>query len=253
MSRTTRIPTSDDPTLIITEETGPMEGYRVKHPSFGHIVLHRWSGNTKNTLFQTNVETFSGVSLEIKTAELIRTGSSEYVHGKDIIVRIDLSPAQFADLLTNMNAEGTPCTIRANAAATPVCPGPVPELETAPKRIEADFEQAIQDLEFIDAKTGLQIREAIAKLPAKHQTAITEAIQSISSAVKSHIPYLRRRWEESLQKQLSQAKLEFASWTQGVVQKLGISKMAAEQAPRLGHSFDTLGMTVEGKADDEKS
>jgi hypothetical protein len=238
----TPIPTSTDPNLIITEQGAPMGGYRMKHPTFGKITLSRWSGSSKDHLFMSNVETYSGISIEISLAELVHTNGSDHIFGNDPIIRVDLSPAQFADLLTNMNAEGTPCTIRANRAATPVCPGSVPEMETAPKKIEAEFDQAISDLEFIDEKTGLQIREAISKLPAKHQTAITEAIQNITSAVKSQLPYIRRRWEDSLQKQLIQAKQEIAAYTDGMLKRAGITGVLAERAPQLQDTFKTLEM-----------
>lgn len=252
----TPIPESNDPHLKITPENGPMEGYRMEHPCFGHVQFNRWSGNTKDRLFMSNVESYSGMSIEINHAELVRHLGDDHIFTKSHIIRIDLTPAQFADLLTNMNSGGTPCTIRYNAAE-PVelrSVPPMPQLETAMNKVEAEFDQALQDLEFIDQETALSIRESISKLPAKHQTAVVEAINGISAKVKSHLVFIRKQWEASAQKTVTQLKHEVSNYTLHMLKSAGVQAINDARVPTLPDDFgqrQTLGLK-DVSSDDKK-
>lgn len=235
----TPIPESNDPHLKVTATTGPMEGYRMEHPCFGHVQINRWHGNAKDHLFMSNVESFSGMSIEINHAELQRHLGEDHIFTKSHIIRIDLTPAQFADLLTNMNSGGVPCTIRYNAAE-PVelrsVPS-MPQIETAMNKVEAEFDQALQDLEFIDQETALSIRDAISKLPAKHQTAVVEAINGISAKVKSHLVFIRKQWEASAQKTVTQLKHEVSNYTLHMLKSAGVMNLNDARVPTLPENF----------------
>lgn len=221
----------EDPNLII-EETRPGER-RIKHPSFGQIRISRWTGNAKEHLFQTNVETFAGISIELHEAELIQRDSHDHVYGGGkILFRVDMSPAQFADLLTNMNTEGASCTIRYSASYPGFQVPRPPAMETAMSRVESEFNQAMLDLEVIDEEVGMQLRKALEKLPAKHRATITEAVNILSNRVKSQIPYIREKFEEATAKHVTQAKMEIDAYVKTMVEALGVEKLR-EAAPTL--------------------
>ena len=219
---------STDPNLIITP-TG------IKHPSFGQIRINRWTGSTKEHLFHTNVETGTGVSIELHEAEILRRDTHEHIYGGKILFRVDLSPAQFAELLTNMNTEGSACTIRYNAAYPGFQVPPPPALDTAMTKIENEFNQAMLDLEVIDEEVGLRIRTALEKLPAKHRATVTEAFTLITDRVKSQIPYIREKFEEATAKTVTQAKQEIDAYAQTIVQALGIESLR-NNAPSLNYT-----------------
>ena len=226
-----------DPNLKITEETAPGGGtsLRLEHPAMGKVRVSRFSGSTKDRLFMSNVENHAGIAIEVEQAHLIRDGASEWVFGGKPILTIELSPAQWADLLSNMNAEGTPCTICWDRSqATPNVPK-LPILGTVMQHVESEFEQAIADLELLDPEDMLKVREALEKVPAKHRTAITEAFNNLVSRVKSQIPYVRGCWEEAAVKTLEQLKQEATAFIAGVAQRSGIDTM---NMPRLGDAMD---------------
>lgn len=229
---------NNDPNLKITEEKAPGGGtaYRYEHPAMGKVRVSRWSGNTKDRLFMSNVENHAGIAIEIDAAVLVRDGASEWVHGGKRIITIELSPAQWADLLTNMNSEGTPCTIRWDKSQKEPNIPKLPVLGTVMKHVETQFEQAIADLELLDPTEMVAVREALEKLPAKHRTVVTEAFNNLVGRIKSKIPYVRSRWEEAAVKTLEQLKQEALAFAAGVFMRNGID---AANAPRLGdETFD---------------
>ena len=236
---------SNDPNLKITEEKhAGSPALRLEHPAMGKVRVARFSGNVKNRLFMSNVENFAGISIEIDEACLVREGASEWVHSGKRIVTIELSPAQWADLLTNLNGEGTPCTIRWDRSReTPNIP-PLPMLGTVMQHVETQFEQAINDLELLDPAAMAGVREALEKLPGKHRTVVTEAFNNLVSRVKSKIPYIRDRWEEAAVKTVEQLKQEATAFIAGVAQRNGIDAM---NMPRLGETLDRAPKTLDMK------
>ena len=238
---------SNDPNLKITEEKAPGGGtsYRFEHPAMGKVRVSRWSGSTKDRLFMSNVENHAGIAIEIDAACLVRDGASEWVHGGKRIITIELSPAQWADLLTNMNSEGTPCTIRWDRSQeTPNVPK-LPVLGTVMKHVETQFEQAIADLELLDPTEMVAVREALEKLPGKHRTVVTEAFNNLVSRVKSKVPYIRERWEEAAVKTVEQLKQEVTSYIAGVAQRSGIDTL---NVPRLGDALDRKTLDMKDEA-----
>ena len=227
----------EDPNLKI-DNSRPGET-RMSHPYFGQIRLNRWSGTTKERLFDTNVETGSGISIELHEAEVLQRDSHRHIYGGKVLFKVDLSPAQFADLLTNMNTEGVACTVRYNAAYPAFQVPQPPILETAMARVETEFNQAMLDLEVIDEEVGMRLRQALEKVPAKHRATITEAVNLLTERVKSQIPYIREKFEEATAKTVQHAKQEIDAYVSTMVEALGVEKLR-EGAPTLSFTQKTL-------------
>jgi len=82
------------------------------HPAYGLAAFHRVSGHPGN-LFGSSVDCDQYVELEIKPAVESDDEFDRHYYDSGIpYITIALSPAQFADLITNMNiGMGIPCTI----------------------------------------------------------------------------------------------------------------------------------------------
>ena len=117
------------------------------------------------------------------------------------------------------------------------------------QHVETQFEQAINDLELLDPTEMAGVHEALEKLPGKHRTVITEAFNNVVSRVKSKIPYIRERWEESAVKTLEQLKQEATAFIAGVAQRSGIDAM---NMPRLGETLDRAPKTLDMKDEASK-
>jgi hypothetical protein len=82
-----------------------------KHPSFGMVSFSRCYG-TNRRLFQSHVKNMTTVRLRIKQASVKHSLHQDHTYGEESLIEVELSPAQFAELLTSMNVgDGVPCTI----------------------------------------------------------------------------------------------------------------------------------------------
>ena len=85
-----------------------------EHPAYGVAVFNRMQGRTAR-LFGSPLKDHSHtVQLTIMRAAIKHDLGQDWIHsaGGQELITVTLSPAQFADLLTNMNVgDGVPCTI----------------------------------------------------------------------------------------------------------------------------------------------
>ena len=230
----------------IDKETGPggTEETRFRHPAFGIVNISRWHGGTKNRLFQSNMDIGTGISIHVRLAELKRDLSHDWVFAQDELLELYLSPAQFADLITNMNTQGVPCTMRFYRDAQGKFIQPVfPEdFDNELGRIEAEFEKSIKELETMDPEDNQVFKDIAARLPKKDQERLFGALGRMTSKIKSHIPFIRSQFEESVTRTVTHAKHEVSAFTAQVLQNAGMAHLAAD-APTLKDIkvLDTIG------------
>ena len=187
---------------------------RFRHPSFGIIQISRWFGGTKHRLFQNNVDLQAGVSIRINRVELQRNLSTDFLFPYEELVEVNLSPAQFSDLLVNMDTVGVPCTIASYRDDTGrrICPTYPEDFDNELNRIEQEFNKAIGDLEVTSPEEEATLVEITSRLPKKEQARLTEVLRKIRGRVKGHIPFIRDQFEESVSRTMTQAKNELASY-----------------------------------------
>ena len=83
------------------------------HPCYGMISVHRQTGgHTK--LFGSPLDSHpSTIAITIREAERHHNLSSDWFFARKPIIEIDLSPMQYAEMITTPNVgSGVPCTIR---------------------------------------------------------------------------------------------------------------------------------------------
>lgn len=83
-----------------------------KHESYGQISISRVQCNGAH-LFGSSIKHNSFISLKINQSEMVKDDlyNTNYF-GRDKIIEVNMSSAQFAELITTLNyGAGTPCTI----------------------------------------------------------------------------------------------------------------------------------------------
>lgn len=80
------------------------------HPSYGMISVSKVNSNG-TVLFGSRIKHEHYIKLEIYTAEKQKNEYSEYYFPRDLLISIDLSSVQFANLLVESNTVGVPCTL----------------------------------------------------------------------------------------------------------------------------------------------
>ena len=118
------------------------------HESYGMVEISRYTCNPPQNFFGSSVRHHSGISLRIHKAIKRRSLAEDRYFAQGTIIEVDMSAAQFADMVCSPNiVYGVPCTLRFLAMPEGVPLGkplaPCPE-ESVRQRIQEDFEEKME-------------------------------------------------------------------------------------------------------------
>lgn len=166
-------------------------GTRDTHPAFGVAIVTRGS-STGSSLFQSDLLHNHIMTLRIETAERARKLGSDWVHPKKTLVEVDMSLAQWGELVSSVGlGSGTPVTIRhtENVKFVPMIPHE-PRLQQSLDEVDGAVEKmlekvydTLEDLQVaIGDKKGVKaVREAM----HAHTIAVANAKSNTTFAVKT--------------------------------------------------------------------
>ena len=173
-----------------------------EHESYGLLSLSR--AQTKNEpLFGSSIEHSSIVILEIKAARQDRDLSIDWMYGGSNIVRVIMSPSQFADAITNLNnGSGTPVTIEYVIGDNKVCrEKPLPSQTR--KKFESDYSKSVANI--------LQELDNLLQTP-RLSVKTKNDIERIKTRVKSSIPHIEEQFERQMDKTVTEAKADIEAF-----------------------------------------
>lgn len=183
------------------------------------------------TLFGSDLGHSQCISIAIHRAELRRDLNRDWVFPREIVAKIEMSHAQFAQFITSAgNGSGTPCTIR---YAAPIGT-PLEEMSPIAK-IETKHETHRREIQQSAAEQIRKVQEALGEIEAMAaggKVSVKELRSALHTA-KCHIENLPhdlefavKSAEEALEKATSDAKIEVESFVQMTANRLGLKSIA---------------------------
>ncbi len=196
------------------------------HPSYGMVQFSRRQGNPK--LFASALESHQHyVTLSIRKCKLIRGPQGDRYHGslRGDIIEVDLSAAQFAELLTTMNVGmGVPCTISLMGMTKVASP---PDLPTEAQSVRDGFKESMSG--FVEglaakAKTVKTILEK-KTLNQADRAQVGSVIESVIRQVTDDAPFIVDMFREATERVMTAAKAEADAWLTSVIHRSGLKAL----------------------------
>jgi len=187
------------------------------HPAFAMIGAYRTSISPPGaSLFDSEIRHQHTVVLRLERAVRQRDLNRDWIYGRDRIVEVEMSEAQWASFVSSMNTSGVPCTLRWLDGEK------IEPVEYAPR-----LEQSIDETRSAADRAFGQIVEALRiyeETPAVPKRAKDEALQTLRAAVSNATP------------NVVFAAKSLGEHTENVVQKAraDVEAMVADHASRLG-------------------
>ena len=171
-----------------------------EHPSFGVIKFTRVSGKTH--LFDSDIDHYNFIRLEINDAKLIRDTGLHYDSVYSTVkshLQIEMTELQFAKLLTSMNnGTGVPCTYRYKDGAE------IPKPPFHEKKIN-NYEKELTDRGHGVVKKLQELENSVRALATDKGKAnkadlwnITSKIQGSISDLTNNLPFLMKEYHEAM-------------------------------------------------------
>lgn len=208
------------------------------HESYGLISFSRRTGNP-GRLFGSSLQTHEAyITMAVRKGTRISENGHDRYYGniRGDIIEVDMSAAQFAELLTTMNVGmGVPCTVRRVSGKQLEAP---PETKLEVEKARSEFKRKMGRISqvFTDKR-----KEAASLLDKKTLTkADKEAILAVLSKVEMEIahnlPYALDMFEEAAEKVVVHAKAEIEAITTHNVIAEGVRSLAE----RMGNNTPQL-------------
>lgn len=197
-----------------------------RHPSYALVSFSRCSNAADRPMFGSSVPCSSFIKCTIKAGRRERDLNNEWFFADEPLVEFNMSPAQFADAITNMNVgDGVPCTLRylkgedENNEMRKDCPYEPKfdvyerEFKEECRNVNANILNAISKAsEMLEAKTikKADIRE------------VQNLLNQIARDLTSNLPYVQMAFNEYLNKSVSEAKQEITAFMTQQITNFGI-------------------------------
>ena len=203
-----------------------MKETEVRHESFGTISFSKVQSSHNQNLFGSSIPHRHFIMLEIRQAILKRDLHRDWIFGDRVLLRVDMSLTQFADVITSLNTSEVPCTI---------CFFNGKSIESKPienKRMQIDREFA----EFADEIASEENEyykkiETILRKPniGKHdRVEIMKQLDLSKMQIASNMPFVKKRFTEEMDNTVLEAKNEFSAFVDDKIRMAGLKGLKKE-------------------------
>lgn len=201
-----------------------------QHESYGLVGLYRHQhGGGKTRLFGSSLENhYDTIVLRLHRAKRVHSLARDWYHtdGRIPVVEIELSAAQFAEMITTPNTgDGVPCTIR-NVEGRRMADVPEGD-KTEAVKVREDFRKQMAGYaDAIDKLRG-EAAEILGKksLTQADRQAVLGILDKARQDMRSNVPFIMSSFEEASEKVVSSAKAEIDAAMTRTIHAAGIGAL----------------------------
>lgn len=214
------------------------------HESYGIVSLSRCEGSHEKLFGSSIKDHRTYVSLRIMHGKKIHNLSQDWysVNGRTPIIKVDMSAAQFAELITTMNiGDGVPCTIRSQDGVKMDKPPDDDDMEI--EKIRSGFKGQTKELANKLEKFRSEVETLFEgkSVTKKDREEILKQLSMFIQAIHSDIPFVLDQFEEAAERVVTTAKAEVDAFVTHSVMRAGIESIenkklqsaAESQVPQL--------------------
>jgi len=206
----------------------PLNSTEENHESYGMIGVSRVTCRPGVNLFGSSIRHGNTVRLKIKTAEVKRDLHTDWYHGVEGLIEVELSPTQYAEMISSMNiGDGVPCTIRHINQEHMKNPPEVKQRQI----FEEEFKKDVDEIKRMCDGGVKEISKTLLKkggITVAERKEVNNQISMLMQSVNSNLPFLQKSFNESIDKTVLEAKGEVEAFVTNKVLSLGIKGLEKE-------------------------
>lgn len=203
------------------------------HESYGNIVLTKpRCGGGGQTLFGSKVKHPSFISLEINEAVRAEDGFSEFIHGRNTIVKVYMSEAQWAHIISSFSeGSGTPVTIAARQGQGYIegPPDETPVIDLAKKSADETKQGLVNRLKDLERDVN-NVSEGSGTVRRSDLKKLAMDFNVLASFISSNLDYLENQVVERMEKEVAKANIEIEAIVTNAVARLGREALGTKLA-----------------------
>jgi len=195
----------------------PRDDSVTTHPAFAQIGASRVSGNT--ALYDSDFQHNHYMTISIRRSELHRGLNRDWHFGREEIIHVALTEAQWATFVSSPNmGSGVPCTIEyLNGQMIPRLPEPESRVEQFSEEMKASLDNALDRLDNLiaGAKTKAQAEE----------------MRMLRQQLVSNLPFVAKQFDRHAETTVEKAKQEIHGYMTSLLQRAGLESLSGSDLP----------------------
>jgi len=198
------------------------------HESYGMIGFSRITSTGGSRLFGSSLENhYTTVRMRICQATRIHDLGRDWYHGGKELIEVELSAAQFAELLTTMNVgSGVPCTIRhVGGDRMDDPPNELHEVEEVREGFREDAERLGREMRAMVKKAEEMLKSKTPPNKSQREE-ILHDLQMFVQHVEKNMPFMASQFQEATEKMVTEAKTEVDAFITHNVVTEGLRSLA---------------------------
>ncbi len=211
---------------MVQMDTESTFGLPENHPSYGMIGISHFSGGDGH-FFGSAVQQMGGIAITISEGHMRRSLSEESYFADKELIRVELTPAQFAEMITSPNVgDGVPCTLtRVNGKSIDRC-----RLLDKRARFHKDFAKEMKRiglaLETLQKKAQeFETKPSITKADRKE---FSQLVWEVRRTIDDHLPFIQERFTETMENTIMDAKANLEAYVGTLARTLGNQALAKQ-------------------------
>lgn len=196
-------------------------GEKTTHPSYGTIVFNRTYCGGEKALFGSSIKHRDTITMELRHAEIIRGLHQDWIHGNNLIARVEMSYSQFAEAITSFGqGSGIPVTINYTEKD-----GRMPECDFISKREQFSDEFKAKREEV--TKESQQLLQDVADLFSQKKTlnkkdkeAVISKLKELNMNLECNMDFIADQFNEQMDKTVMEAKGEIEAFCQNKINSI---------------------------------
>jgi len=197
---------------------------RDSQPCYGIINFKRVHCNSEH-LYGSEVAHTDVIEMTVKRSDCAHELNHDWYFGKDDIIQLQMSSAQFAQLITSLNmGEGVPCTLTYTEKD-----GDIPQIKWVgqKEKIHNDFNKQMESLKTLVTD---DLDEVCGELDSKNvnltrQRELSNKLKQIGRILYDKIPFINKSFMESTDNVQTQAIQEVEARIQSKINYIGMQNI----------------------------
>lgn len=191
----------------------------ITHPAFAQIGASRVSGNA--TLYGSEFKHQHYMTITIRRSELHRSLSRDWAFGREELIEVALSEAQWATFVSTTNHDtGVQCTlshIQGNGV-----PGIKPA-KSSHERFASEMHETVKEIQQALKSMAEGMDGAMSKTKVSE---LRKSLDMWATRLTSSTGFVADQFDEHMEQTVEKAKIEVNAYVTGVVQRAGLEAIA---------------------------
>lgn len=219
--------------IKLEESTSHRDGNTYSHPSYGMVSVCRTTSSHDRALFGSEVKTNNTMVLRVEKARVTQDLGRNWYYGSNIITEVEMTPVQYAELISNPNTQGVPCTIKTTQELGRI---EYKGIETVTQHVESVIDTQLEDMKKDLSELNKKVRELTSKKGALNKSdreEINQTVSNVAGVILSSLPFYEEQLNKSINQAKMEAKTEVESYMQNAINRVGLKALQNEDVLKL--------------------